>query len=255
MKQARTALVICGLLLALALAPWLGVALGASPGKNWLTNGGFEGDFRQVDNIGELTVGEYWMPWWNHEDTRPEFNAATYSIDPRRIREGQAAQHWFNTFSKSTSGIYQRIGGVPTGNVATFGCWVQVFSSNKDNFDESNGRLRVRIGIDPYGGVDPDSRDIVWSNDGHAIQPYDKYEYLEVATLTKSDRLTVWVWSQSEWPLKHNDVYVDACSLGLGGVVPTPTPGPTPSNGFTEEDIREFARQEIDLMLLRARGQ
>ena len=48
-----------------------------------LLNGDFEGDYREVDGIGELKVAEGWYPWWDHNDTRPEYRLATRDVDPR----------------------------------------------------------------------------------------------------------------------------------------------------------------------------
>jgi hypothetical protein len=206
-----------------------------------LQNPGFEGGFREVDGIAELKVSTGWQPWWDENARRPEFKLATLSVDSRRVHSGNNAQQWFTVYDMHTAGIYQRVSGVPVGKTLVFEAWVQAFSSGTDNFDQSNGRYRMRIGIDPYGGVDPESTDIVWSDGGNAIQPYDRYVFLEVETPARSDRVTVFVWGQAEWALKHNDAYCDDARLYVvdddGG---TPVPG-----GVTEERVREIVREEI----------
>lgn len=206
-----------------------------------LTNGDFEGGFRDVGGVGELTVAVGWQPWWDGDDARPEYkDAAPFR---NRIHFGNHAQQWFNSYSKHTAGIYQQIGGVQPGTELTLSAWVQCFSSDRDDFEHSDGRYRMRIGLDPYGGMDGGSDDIVWSNDGHSVQPYDEYELLEVDTVAKSDRATVFIWGQAEWALKHNNAFVDDVQLVAGNTLP-PTPGPG-GECPTLDDIRAVVREEL----------
>ena len=118
---------------------------------------------------------------------------------------------------------------------------MQTFSSNEDDFSQSAGKYRMRIGIDPYGGLDPESPDVVWSNGGHAIEPYDEYQFLSVETVARSDRVTVFIWGQAEWALKHNNAYVDdvrLVAIGDGTTLP-------PATGLTEEQVRQIVRDEM----------
>lgn len=211
-----------------------------------LLNPGFEGAFREVDGITELKVASGWEPWWDPKATRPEYKRADLVVDPRRVHSGSAAQQWFNNYATHTAGIYQRVIGVPVGKTLVFETWVQAFSSGQDDFTHSNGRYRMRIGIDPYGGLDPESPDVVWSNGGNAVEPYDAYQLLHVEALARSDRATVFVWGQAEWPLKHNDAYCDDTRLYVldDGSTPSPSPSPVPG-GLTEEQVRDIVRQEL----------
>jgi hypothetical protein len=202
-----------------------------------------------VDGIKELYAPNGWAPWWDRKAVRPEWKDATLEIDARRVHTGGHAAQWFNNYAVHTGGIYQRIMGLQPGSTLTLSAWVQAFSSGKDDFEHSDGRYRMRIGIDPYGGVDPESADVVWSNGGNAIQPYDAYVLVAVSTVARSDRATVFVWGQAEWALKHNNAYVDDVVL-MASAEPGPTPGPTPTPGPGGEcdydTIREIMRQELD---------
>lgn len=204
-----------------------------------LLNGNFEGGFRNVDGIGELEVAHNWHPWWDRRSARPEYkNAAPFA---NRIHRGVGAQQWFSTRKVHTAGIYQRIAGILPGSVLSLAAWVQAWVTGENDPKVSHGRYRMKIGIDPYGGIDAESADIVWSDDGHAVQPYDAYERLHVECFALSDRCTVFIWGQNEWALRHNNAYVDDCTLEISEV-----PGPGPG-GITEERIRDLAREEIQL--------
>lgn len=224
-------------------------------GTNLLANGGFEGGFRNVDGVKELYAPNGWEPWWDARAVRPEWKDATLSIDARRVHTGEHAAQWFNNYAVHTGGIYQRVVGLSPGSTLTLSAWVQAFSSGKDDFEHSDGRYRMRVGIDPYGGVDPESADIVWSDGGNAIQPYDAYSVLRIETQARSDRVTVFVWGQAEWALKHNNAYVDDVAL-TASAGPEPTPGPTPTpcppcptpaaGEINYERIRGIVREELD---------
>jgi len=193
-----------------------------------LINGGFEDGFRYVDGIPQLYVAEGWEPWWDPRATRPEYKDAQAGLDARRVRSGMHAQQWFNSFATHTAGIRQRIEELPRSGTLHFEAWAQCWSANWDDAEHSDGRYRMRIGIDPYGGLDPESEDVVWSNGGNAIQPYDEYQHLEVSCPIMSDRATLFVWGQAEWALKHNDAYVDDCRVWIEGA---PAPGPPGDGG------------------------
>jgi len=209
-----------------------------------LLNPGFEGAFAEYTGAPELKVGEGWTPWWDENAHRPEYKRAGIEVDADRVHAGSSAQQWFNTYAAHTAGIYQRVYGVPVGQALVLEAWVQAFSSSDDDFEHSNGKYRMRIGLDPYGGLDPESSDVVWSGGGNAIEPYDEYAFLQVQATARSDRVTAFVWGQAEWPVKHNDAYVDDVRLyvlgdGLDGT-PTPVPG-----ALSEPDIRAIVRDEM----------
>lgn len=176
-----------------------------------LENGDFNGGFREVGDVAELKVADGWDPWWQTMDTRPEYKLALASEYPYRVFEGRAAQQWFTSYATHTAGIRQLVTGLPADVELVFQCQVQAWTRIKAGDPrKSDGRYRVRIGIDPYGSTDPESKDIVWSD---TIQPYDLYYLLQVRCTSKSDRAMLWIWGQPEWPGTDNNCYVDAAEL------------------------------------------
>jgi hypothetical protein len=205
-----------------------------------ILNNGFEGGWREVDGIGELKVAGNWYPWWHASDTRPEYKIATVEVDPYRIHSGVQAQQWFNTYDTHTAGIYQQILDLEVGRAVLLTAFVQAFTRNDDtNWRESTGRYRMRIGIDPYGGTNPESGDVLWSG---TVQPYDAYVPLAVEDVTRSDRCTIFVWGQAEWAFKHNNAYVDQVELWYTDDKVPPVE-PPPGEGVTEERVIELIEQ------------
>jgi LysM repeat protein len=86
----------------------------------------------------------------------------------------------------------------------------------------------MRIGIDPTGGTDPWSKDIIWSPEQDA---YDKFERYEVQAVARSNKVTVFTHSRPENPMEHNDVYLDDAELVVvgGGYTPQVTVNPPPA--------------------------
>jgi len=170
-----------------------------------------DGIYNAYDGIPQLSVERGLVPWWYENDRRPEYSKHIRSIDPRRTRVGFGSQHWFSTYAAVTSGVYVPINIIPINGELVAKANIMVFTRNDSEDDNrSTGRLYVKLGICPYGDVDPKSPRIVWSN-VHA--PYDRFEVLTVSCPVVSNRATLWVWSQSEWAFKHNDVWLDVLSL------------------------------------------
>jgi hypothetical protein len=215
-----------------------------------LVNADFEGNFTER-GAGEVKVAAGWEPWWHQTDTRPEYKRADHSVDAHRVHGGYAAQQWFNSYATHTAGIYQRVTGLTPGVNLTLSAWVQAFTRNDDtNWRVSDGRYRMRIGIDPYGGTDPESKDVVWSE---TLQPYDKWYRLEVTTPAKSDRATVFVWGQPEWRVKHNNGYVDDVVLTVGEGEPPPLPPGEPGDYVTAAQAHTIALHEASQAIERFR--
>ena len=107
---------------------------------------------------------------------------------------------------------------VPPGATLRFSAWMQAWSSNQDGREEfpdsyrSSGQtsMHMKVGIDPCGGEDPWSANVVWGPEHDA---YDVYDYYEVRATAQCDKVTVFTHSMPEKALKHNDVYVDDAEL------------------------------------------
>lgn len=197
---------------------------------NRLVNGDFEGGFSERGR-GEVSVANGWNPWFK---TLPGTGGINYipeykpedaqRFGTRRIHSGRYAQKWFTTYATHTAGIFQQVSGIPVGSRLQLSAWVQVWSSNSDNIEKSEtpGNYRVSIGLDPFGGTDYNSENIVWSE--FQTFAYDAYKQLSVATVARSNVVTVFLRGVPEFPVKHNDSYWD--DVCLVAIVPTNTPAP-----------------------------
>jgi len=217
----------------------LGTASTFAQDDNLLENPGFDGSFRQVDE--DRTVAEGWEPW-NVPITgnSPSFEVVPgyqeAAPDTDRIRTGSNAQQistiFFFTYN---AGIYQQVSDVTPGTELRFSIYAWIWSSALDDREvsENPGDVLVYVGIDPTGGTDGTSDDIVWSP--VAPDQYDAYRQYAVIAEAESDTVTVFVWAEADFPTRNNFVYLDDAVLEItpnSQPVATNTPAPTDDIGI-----------------------
>ncbi len=164
---------------------------------------------------------------------------------PPRAMSGNS-QKWGSSYFVYIAGVYQQVGNVTSGTRLHFSAFVQMFVCTDDQecfgkagsigLSSGAGTNRVRIGIDPTGGTDAFSSNIVWSNE---INPLDTFSPLAVEAVAQNSTVTVFVYSAPEYPAKHVENFVDNASLtavGQGGtstpqatLAPASTSGPAPT--------------------------
>lgn len=219
------ALALAALVL-LAVAPSVSADCPGTP----LLNAGFEDGFSER-GAGEVSVANGWNPFWQNgpfqedgQNLRPEFKPEDASrFGRRRVLSGSYSQKWFNTFGSHHAGIYQQA-GVPQGSVVTFSAWGQAWSSEGDNPDEiKDGWYAISVGIDPTGGTDWTSANVVWSE---ASRVLNAWAQVSVQAQAQGGAVTVYIRGDAEFRTKHNDAYVDDACLTY--VAPTPAPTSTP---------------------------
>jgi LysM repeat protein len=231
--------------------------LGLSPTQaqdedNLLTNPGFEDPFQTFPGEPDRLVASGWNPWHvprtpdmaSWQNAQPEYEEA--SPDVTRIRSGENAQLFFNTFFTHEGGVWQRVTDVQPGTELRFSVYAYIWSSTLNDVNESEdpGDVIVQVGIDPTGGTDGTSDDIIWSPP--APDQYDAYRQYSVIATAANSAVTVWVRSRIAFPAQNNYIYLDDAELTIvsqpepvvtdtpadQGILPTNTPGgedPTPT--------------------------
>jgi LysM repeat protein len=213
--------------------------------QNLLKNPGFEQGFFHWSGINEIYVAHEWTPWWRARTDAdppatyftPEYKKADGYIYPNRVHSGAAAQQWFTFYSTHQAGMYQQVFGVTPGVRYRFTVWAQVWSSTQDDplvsFDPAYPNLQV--GIDTTGNWNPWDSDIVWSG---TVAFYDKWGQLSVEAVAENSVITVFMRSEPNFSVKHNDMYWDDAVLvavdGGSSAQPTSPPAsPRPTQAVT----------------------
>jgi LysM repeat protein len=192
----------------------------------------------------QVPVG--WVAWWyppntNHADPNfykdhpnncysdaPESCAAWHNpeyrdtkgiaVGPSRIHSGTNSQKYFTFWSVHEAGLMQTVTGLTPGTELRFDVYMEAWSATEDGQGhepspyQSSGQtsMHMKVGIDPFGGDDPWSSNIIWSPEHDS---YDNFGYYEVRAVAQSDKVTVFTHSMPEKAMKHNDMYVDDAEL------------------------------------------
>jgi LysM repeat protein len=269
-KRMLTAVLLMTMLL--GMAPVLSHAApeptqATQQGPNLLNNPGFEADWgteqshrtiifpkggaayeKPVENI---FTPPGWVTWFYHDPQddptvgwdQPEVTDAWIHQDARRVRNGEKAIKLFTFYRRHDAGFYQVVGGLEPGASVQFSAYAQAWTCNEDNNDATScgdpWAMVFRVGIDPQGGTNPLSSNVVWSGDHNSP---DRHSLIgPVATqVGPQGTVTVFLRSTAKYAYKHMDAYWDDASLVTTspGVPPTntplpepptPTPGPSPT--------------------------
>lgn len=220
-----------------SLLPAEGAPDGAEcAGDNLLTNPSFEGQYSGyippnghpdcpagICQTAQMAPG--WTPWWRSHDPAdpgwiirmPEYKPADPDFDdPPRVRSGDAAQQYFTFFATHEAGFYQKVAATP-GVSYCFSIWGHSWSADDDDDAYSgpmDGLLDQKIGIDPTGGEDWQSPDVIWSA---PRRQYDFYGLFAIEAIAQAAEITVFTYSQPAYAVKHNDVYWDDAFVSAAG--------------------------------------
>ncbi|MCY3574796.1 MAG: LysM peptidoglycan-binding domain-containing protein [Chloroflexi bacterium] len=207
-----------------------------------LVNGNFDGEFIRREGPAPRHVAAGWTPW----HIPPSAASPSFANhDPNYDRENDrihvsvgSAQKFFTLFATHQGGLYQRVEGLKSGATYRFTVYGYVWSSSFEDADisEDPGDVVLRVGIDPTGGIDGTSPDIIWST--AATFFYDAYRQYAVIATAESDAITVFIESTVGGPRANNYIYVDNAVLEVASetvflINDTPTPetlsSPTPA--------------------------
>jgi len=255
--------ILCAVLLLPALASAGPEAMPPAQGGELLKNPGMEGPMWFKSQccgedglpINEVQMAEGWTAWWlptpppyvvppnecEHRALwgcywmRPEFVDTARSLQANRIHSGDNSQKYFSFGRMHEAGLYQRVTGITPGARLHFSvfmeAWMCIVPANckGGRLSENPTTMHMRVGIDPNGGTNAFSPDVVWSGE---LDSFDHWTQYNVEAVAQANAVTVFTHSRPEWTdfRLHNDVYVDDASLvqvGSGAVVPRQVSLPT----------------------------
>lgn len=208
----------------------------------------------------EIYVPKPWIAYWREGPAVPHdpLNSTGYGrpeiqiinrevpfLSPLRIRTGNRAVKLFTFYRIHDAGLFQQVTGVQPGSRLRGTAWAHAWSSTGDDPRLSEGvgnqPLFVRasdpapeslepdaglenftfmVGIDPKGGCDPWSADIVWGEGAHIYNGYAQVPPVEAIAATST--VTLFLRSSVLWPFKHCDAYLDDAQLVTVGEVSAP---------------------------------
>ncbi len=225
----------------------LQIAVGVqAQAENALTNPDFEDAFTEREDNSLLLVASGWIPWHSEPAeegaptwalVQPEYVPASESDVVAHIREGEASQIMRTFYATFDAGLLQEVTEVDIDSWLRFSVFAWVWSSTMDDQTQSegDGDVFVQVGIDPDGGSDGESDDIVWSEITYEL--YDGWREYVVVTQATAKEATVFVRAQVGHPVRNTAIWLDKARLVLDAFDETvvsalaeivaPTPSPT----------------------------
>ena len=200
---------------------------------NLLSNGGFEEPYITLDGDPLRDVAAEWNPWHMEGPGSPSWQnrQPSYSSmdDEGDVREGSFAQRVASFYETHEAGMYQVVEtGITIGMKLEFSAYAHVWSNASEDrsVSEYDGDVFVQVGIDPSGGSDPSSNEIIWST---LTERYDEYIQHVVSAVSKSNQVTVYVRSLVLKPQAYSQILWDDAILreveattGTASVTPIP---------------------------------
>ncbi len=198
---------------------------------NLLRDGGMDGAYTARGRV-DFNIPADWSVWYA-DSPRSE---AWMNLQPVAFPHNgpspspQGGAHALNMnkgYATFTAAIYQQATVPDKANVVA-SAWAYLKTCNlAPGFDNCGSAVEsgafTRIGVDPTGGTDPNSPNIVWSGNS---QPHDRWEQMSVSATASGTTVTVFIYVTQRWPSDLNNVYFDSASLTVGGAG-----GPAPAGG------------------------
>jgi hypothetical protein len=217
-------------LLPALLLIWGVVAVATPPASgtsvNLTQNWGFEEGF-QANGVG---LG--WSPFVL-QGSVTFANTIEYFWPGAEHTEGETSQLIISKTAFS-AGLYQQITGLSIGK--PYGAKAAMLTLFESSAPPTNdGTMQKLVGIDPYGGTDPNSADIVWS----PVDDHDEAPWVDVrvAAVAESTTITLFVRVNCLQAVSHpsldNQVFIDAVMLAQAPTVSASSPPLSYSPTFT----------------------
>jgi len=200
-----------------------------------------------ITEKGEFHTPPGWLSYYKHEPgewDQPEVGDIRAEYVPYRVHSGEKAAKLFTFHRKHDAGLMQVV-DVEKGSKLRFTAWAHAWSNhellghescyndphcsagvgreevllleedvpplNGDSWNDAKGNFAFVVGIDPHGGTNPYSPDVVWGKKAYIYNGYFKVPYAEA--VAQSDKVTVFLRSKTLWAFKHNDAYWDDAEL------------------------------------------
>ena len=246
MRRKNYMWLLVGLICVSLLAPVL-VAAAPVQQQNLLANPGFEGGWHWQGDSFLGKVADGWVAWWVEDsidksesdpdfwrNQRPEYGLVGLEYYmPDQVHSGAQALQYGKRYATHTAGVYQQVSGITAGSKLLFSAWGFVFGSDKS---KTPGWVHMKVGIDPTGGTNVFSGNVVWSPEYNpiAINSGSAWQQMSVEAVAQNSTVTVFVYSSPDWPMDDGlTAQWDDTSLLVTGTAEEPTatpPPPLPTN-------------------------
>lgn len=166
------------------------------------------------DRGGGILAPDAWMPWVT-------MGSPAFDVDNHGSAPGAPAQRIWSDGGAWTAGLFQQV-------PVTAG---KGYTARIDWAAPGVPDIERRIGVDPFGGTDPLSPQVVWGPSEWAVV---RMPNLYASAYAETETITVYVWTHHPKSYGADEVFLDAVTLVEDPNMPprptaTPIPSPTPT--------------------------
>jgi LysM repeat protein len=206
-------------------------------GPNLLTNGDMEAGFSARDGVVGVPLG------WAFTKVSGSVNADRQAFAPF---SHSSPTFWTfrNAYATFVAAGRQTINTATVGATYRAGVFVWVWTCNDNQwactpsdgprFSQKESNARVRIGIDPVGGSDPNSGNIAW---GPWVQSFDGYMGITMDAVAQSTNISIFIMADSGAAMAFNEFYWDDATLTQVSAAGGNTTAPQPNNQVAAPNI------------------
>lgn len=183
-------------------------------GSNLLQNPGMENPYTG-QGLPTQTAPSGWRLWYSG----PQVVSFPHT-DTTQVHGGSVAWNFNKGFEVFTAGGYQQVSGIKPGSLMRALVYGMLYTCNDRSTSCINGQgQRVsdrasgayfKVGIDPSGGTDPNSAQIVWSN---STGSFDAYGAVGVDATACNTVVTFFFYTSQALPMALNNAYFDDASI------------------------------------------
>lgn len=146
-----------------------------------------------------------WAPWWTAASDKAAEWKNRQPVYGTVTLDGRLTQQLATPYATHTAGLWQQVPSAP-GNRYEFSADGQAWSSEDPapatRLEASD--VRMQVGIDPTGGLDPDSPLIVWSE---IAEPLSRWETIRVQAEAEANIITVFLKSAPSSPKRQQSIF------------------------------------------------
>lgn len=174
---------------------------------NIIQNTDLNSDVEPYRGDASMLIPAYWAPWWlpptdpNNvpawKNQKPQFDC--YYID------GDLAARISSPFATHTAGLLQQTPAV-IGETYELTANAQAWSSEaeREGYIQDGSDINLQIGIDPTGGLDPESPVILWSQISQAL---GKWTTLRLTATAEANIITLFLKSAPQLPKRQQAIF------------------------------------------------
>lgn len=170
-----------------------------------LINGRLGKPFHPYRDENQLITASGWAPWWlEPKENDPDWKNRQPVFSPFSMGSN-LVQQLSTPWGTHVAGLWQQLPSV-AGNQYELTVEGQAWSSEDaapgSQLEASD--VNMQIGIDPTGGLDPNSPLIVWSS---AAQPLSRWETLHVQAKAEASIITIYLKSAPNLPKRLQSIF------------------------------------------------